>query len=569
MRGLAVRSAVLVLFLAAVTPACATGVPPSQPAEPLALDDCMRVVWAAYPPEGAPCLMVVSDGAADALILEWVGGPVDATGWQYRQGAADGEWTVPGGGEEWATPDELPWTDVPDSGSSTWTYRITGLRADTDYYFWLRPVVNGRPGPASNAAPGATQYPDGRRPDIRPDQIVEGDGATEWRIPGCRCVFTIPAGMRLLGHREWRAIGGGSGVSFTDVASGSAITFDRHGKELGRTNGELGLQQDAGVRFDKLTASVRMSPAIPPPLQRRLRPTPPLTLPTCRGVAAAVGNGGPPEDGPCLMVVSEGATDSLLLEWAGGPADATGWQYRARRWKDHWPLEWGDWHDLPYSSTATRRARITGLRTDMDDGIGYDFQVRAVVGDSPGLSSNVGQGHSQPQSGLPDLGLHQVGEGDGETLWGVYHTGWVFVIPDGMRLLASLGRTAALADERLVGRNGWRVASPPSGVSVSDMESHSWIVFNSYGLEQVRMVYKQRVDVGALFDELAASVHVWVPTQGTGMLVSEPTGQWSWVATCNGTYEEGSGSALAALDVAAVLQAFLDSCGYYVRLHAR
>ena len=51
----------------------------------------------------------------------------------------------------------------------------------------------------------------------------------------------------------------------------------------------------------------------------------------------AVADDGPPG----LIVVSDGSHDSLLLEWAGGPANATGWQYRQRRWENMQPAVLG------------------------------------------------------------------------------------------------------------------------------------------------------------------------------------------------------------------------------------
>ena len=55
-----------------------------------------------------------------------------------------------------------------------------------------------------------------------------------------------------------------------------------------------------------------------------------------------------------LIVVSDGATDELLLEWTGGPANATKWQYRRATWnqKKSVPNPWGDWMDIPGSTAS-------------------------------------------------------------------------------------------------------------------------------------------------------------------------------------------------------------------------
>ena len=88
--------------------------------------------------------------------------------------------------------------------------------------------------------------------------------------------------------------------------------------------------------------------------------------------------GGPLE----LIVVSDGSHDSLLLEWTGGPSNATKWQYRQRPWANMQPLAWEAWADIPRSGAGTRKHRLTGLRADT----GYEFEVRAVVGTVAGES---------------------------------------------------------------------------------------------------------------------------------------------------------------------------------------
>ena len=55
-----------------------------------------------------------------------------------------------------------------------------------------------------------------------------------------------------------------------------------------------------------------------------------------------------------LIVVSDGSHDSLLLEWTGGPANATKWQYRQRRWENVQPLAWEAWTDVPGSGAGVR-----------------------------------------------------------------------------------------------------------------------------------------------------------------------------------------------------------------------
>lgn len=135
-----------------------------------------------------------------------------------------------------------------------------------------------------------------------------------------------------------------------------------------------------------------------------------------------------------LIVVSDGSRDALLLEWAGGPPNATGWQYRIRMWEDG-PgayTSWSPWQDVPGSDGATRRYRLTGLAT----GSAPEVEVRAVTGDVPGPVSNPAEGVT---AGLfPEVSLWIV-EGDGETRWNVQGFSSVVVIPDGMRLRKARG----------------------------------------------------------------------------------------------------------------------------------
>ena len=138
-----------------------------------------------------------------------------------------------------------------------------------------------------------------------------------------------------------------------------------------------------------------------------------------------------------LLVVSNGAHDSLLLEWSG-PADATGWQYRQRHWIRHDPQPWGAWTDIPGGANV-RSYRVTGLSGKTP----YDYQLRAVVGSTPGEPSEIEENGTQEQgSAVPRMYLAKVVEGDGRTRW--QQAGFTIVIPDGVRV--ELGSPAIAAD---------------------------------------------------------------------------------------------------------------------------
>jgi hypothetical protein len=201
-------------------------------------------------------LTLVSDGATDALFLEWTGGGADK--WQYRGRT----WNH----EAYAFRPWGQWTDIPGSTSQTRRHRLTRLTSNTGYNIEIRPVVNGVAGASSNVAEGITHIPN-QAPIIDPDQVVEGDGRTEWRLHNLAFVFVIPDGMRLRAGKGGYGAGGAS-VSVFDVESGSSLSFSGFGKEQGRTvkaptrgvAGGTTITRNIGKLFDQIVASARFSP---------------------------------------------------------------------------------------------------------------------------------------------------------------------------------------------------------------------------------------------------------------------------------------------------------------------
>lgn len=159
----------------------------------------------------------------------------------------------------------------------------------------------------------------------------------------------------------------------------------------------------------------------------------------------------PPPMRTVLTVISDGAGDALVLEWEGGPADATSWQYRTRTWANYRPQDWSPWQDVPGSNGATRGHRLTGLSAET----AYDVQVRALAGDGPAAPSIIGES-STPREHSPELGPWLV-EGDGETSWWIL--GRTVVIPDGMRLRMGPG----FIDGPCYGDGGTSVREETSG----------------------------------------------------------------------------------------------------------
>lgn len=221
------------------------------PTSTFTMEVCREVVVSGDTvPEGGPCLIVVSDGSPDSLVLEWAGGPDDATRWQYRR-------TTWNSGESRQDPWGA-WTDVPGSNSATRSFRLTGLRSDTGHRFEVRAVAGGVEGVPSNLEGGITRR-DGERPLIYPGKVVEGDGRTEWQLGSF--IFTIPDGLRLVGGLSWASDNGDSGTSVNDFKGRGSLNFV-HTQEVVRTHLRDDLSAGDRLRFqvllNALIASVRV-----------------------------------------------------------------------------------------------------------------------------------------------------------------------------------------------------------------------------------------------------------------------------------------------------------------------
>lgn len=475
----------------ATVPPTPTGAPTLTPAAPLTLADCSRIE---APPVGdEPCLIVVSDGTVDALILEWAGGPAGATGWQYRASCWDGS----------CPPGE--WTDVPHSGPSTRTYRLTGLRSGTGYVVELRALVGTAPGPGSSGSRGKTQEADGRHPEVERDYVVQGDGRTEWRIGGhgwLDWAFTIPDRMRLRGRvHAWSNLQE-NGLAVSDIASGSLLVLSwTEGAEVGRTIVTPGegsrsekLLRDVHERFDQIVASVRESqpaatPSQPPPSNDRL----------------------------ALVVVPDGAAGAVTLKWPDGPANATKWQYRTRTWANQEPQPWSDWTDIPVSDGAAHSYRLTGLTP----GTSYDAQVRAFEGERVIRTSRYTEVTAQPDNDLPALDLNVIFEGDGATQWRLSGGEHVVVIPEGMRIRKGRGNldwwgrgiVTAIYD-----------VETNSALNFFSSELGPWVWFGGRRVEPP-VEGAPAWDVHALFDQIEGSLtRVPVPSPVPVVLTAIATG---------------------------------------------
>jgi len=185
----------------------------------------------------APSLTVVSDGAPDALILEWVGGPADAVRWQYREGVGEGM------NRRWSD-----WLDVPNSDGSTRSFRVEGLQRGQRYVYRVRAVeeLDGLPSALDG---GTTQSADGI-PRFIPGQVVLGDGVTEWRFPNSDYVVTIPEGVRA---RTW----GPGNIALVGMFGETRMAFDQETGEM-RSRYSIGEPPEgATVLLEHIVATIR------------------------------------------------------------------------------------------------------------------------------------------------------------------------------------------------------------------------------------------------------------------------------------------------------------------------
>ena len=436
-------------------------------------------------------LTAITAGDRGVILIEWTGGPDNATRWQYRQRGPENDW-------KWTA-----WTDIPGSDASTRSYRVSGLREYSAYYFEVRAVVGTIMGEPSEEARGVTAEIDGHGIPVMPrKEIIEG-GRT-WRVgpvgppyvlweasdgPSLEgffglVVIDVPVGTRL------RYVGDGLGVEWdvatvADVESGLRFHVDHGTAEIHATG-----RGRHHPPFAAIAASARMLPPNPAPAA------------------------------PTVITITTGDRGVILLEWTGGPDNATRWQYRQRAagavQSSGWV--WTAWTDIPGSDAGTRSYRVSGLR----DSSYYYFEVRAevrAVGGVVGGNTVMGEPSEEAQGvtaeldghGIPMMPLRQIIEG-GRTWRGSAHSvagdvapGFVIDVPAGTRL-RYVGDV--FAEGRVVG-------------TVADVESGSQFHVN---VETAEILGRTIVtpptpagagtsprDVGALFDRIAASARVLPP----------------------------------------------------------
>lgn len=386
------------------------------------------VVWHLQPPVVellAPVLSVVSEGATDALVLYWTGGPDNATTWQYR---TRGPWYS--GRAAWGE-----WTDIPGGDAATRSYRLTGLQEgmshgveDGDdvvemqddvhevqggmsYGVQVRGIVGTLAGGPSDTVWSEVPTLDTNGIPWLGDHIAEGGRA--WRVGGT--VVDIPAGMRV--SARWQGpvdpMPSYEETVIVDVQSGSMLGVSTDfGAECWRELRTSAPGRDVNALFDQIIASARVQLDVPARLT--------VVIPGDRGVVS--------------------------LRWFGAPQGVTHWEYRLRGpypfegprpqlpWDDRPERPWGDWIEIPGSDADTRSHDMSGL----PEGTAWGFQVRAVAGSTVGIPSGerIGAPAVVGRDGIPQLHGYSQWAGGGRT-WRLGDSPTVIDVPVGLVVDAS------------------------------------------------------------------------------------------------------------------------------------
>ena len=353
-----------------------------------------EAVWDLQPPAIellvlAPVLLVVSDGAADALVLYWTGGPGNASTWQYR---TRGPWY--GDRAAWGA-----WTDIPAREAATRSYRLTGLGEGMSYGIQVRGIVGEVPGAPSDSVWSEVPTFDSMGTPRIPLWRVIGGGRA-WRVGAT--VVDIPARMRAFAGVHPPSDPGpfSDQIYIVDLESDSVMyVATDFGAECGRSISPSGAGRDIGALFDQIIASAR------------------VTLDAL----------------PALTTVTTGDRGVVSLEWFGAPDGVTHWEYRLRaRYRHEGP--WGEWTNIAESDADTRSHSVSGL----PDGISVGFQVRAMAGSMAGAASHevFGAPAVVGPDGIPQLhGYPQWGQG-GRT-WRLHDSATIVDVPVGLAVGAS------------------------------------------------------------------------------------------------------------------------------------
>ena len=122
------------------------------------------------------------------------------------------------------------WTDISNSDKDTISHTVTGLDNDVDYTFWVRPVVSGVPGPASESKQATPQQSAAATPTNLSATVGVGEVTLSWDDPNDSTISAYK-------YRQKEAGGSfGQWTTIPDSAYGEANTTGYTVRNL--TNGQ-------------------------------------------------------------------------------------------------------------------------------------------------------------------------------------------------------------------------------------------------------------------------------------------------------------------------------------------
>ncbi len=262
----------------------------------------------------------------------------DIAGYEFRQGT--GDTTI-----AWDN-----WTAISNSDADTTSHTVTGLTNGTEYSFQVRAVWSGVAGTPSATVKATPVLP----PPAAPAKLANVSATAgnlqvtlSWDNPNSGVVDGYEYRQGTGNPVSW-----GNWTEFSGPFSGARLLRAVGGLTNG-TAYSFQVRATAGTVKGVTSDTVSATPVAP--LAAPAKPT---------GVSATAGN---------LQVT---------LSWSDpSNSNITAYQFRQRTAGNNW----GDWDPIPNSDADTTSHIVTGLTA----GTAYDFQIRAVAGNTNGTVSDI------------------------------------------------------------------------------------------------------------------------------------------------------------------------------------